>query len=101
MSNSNWLADVKWVPYEKGGRKTIPVSDKYAPIILISNEENTREYWSAFVTVIQFLDNWETVAVIRYLSENAPDNLKEGVEFGLFEGNKLVAKGVILKQIDK
>lgn len=41
----------------------------------------------------------ESLAEIEYLSENAPDNLVRDVEFELYEGSKLVAKGVVIHQV--
>ena len=41
----------------------------------------------------------ETLSNIEYLSDNAPDNLSVGVEFVLYEGAKMVANGIVLREI--
>ena len=47
----------------------------------------------------EVIDKNETLSNIEYLSDVAPDNLSVGVEFLLFEGNKMVASGVVLQEI--
>ena len=97
-------ANITWLLKEKGGRQTgIPLGDKYAPIIRITKPVlkplpwlDTDDTWSLFVENKEFISDYETVAVIRYLSDKAPDNLEKDVEFELYEGNKLVAGGIIL-----
>ena len=78
----------------------MPFGEKYAPIIKIVNPWNeTRDYWSAFVVNKERLSENETLSEIEYLSSMAPDNIAIGVEFELREGDKLVAKGVVLEDI--
>jgi hypothetical protein len=90
-------AKIYWLSKEQGGRQELPVGDKYAPIIKITNPLiELAEFWSVFVINKNKLNENETLAEIEYLSDKAPDNLYKDVEFELFEGNKLVAKGIIL-----
>lgn len=100
MKNKRFVAKICWLPFEKGGRKEIPASDKYAPIIkILQNQMNQNEFWSVFVVNKTIVSETESLAEIEYLSENAPDNLERDVEFELFEGSKLVAKGVVIHQV--
>ncbi len=100
MNNKRFVAKICWLPFEKGGRKVIPASDKYAPIIkILQNQMNQNEFWSVFVVNKTIVSETESLAEIEYLSENAPDNLERDVEFELFEGSKLVAKGVVIHQV--
>lgn len=44
------------------------------------------------------ISEYETLAYIKYLNEDkAPMNLKLGLEFSLYEGNKKVADGKIIE----
>ncbi len=89
-----------WLSKEQGGRQGIPFGDKYAPIIKITKPlVQSNDFWSVFVTNIKLLCENETLSNIRYLSEFAPDDLSAGVEFMLYEGNKNVATGVIVREI--
>jgi len=96
-------AKIKWLTKEQGGRQTLPQGDKYAPIIRIANPIlksspwlDKDDAWSLFVENKKSISDYETIAEIRYLSDKAPDNLKKDVKFELYEGNKLVASGVVL-----
>ena len=97
--NKNFHAEIRWLSAKQGGRQTgIPFSDKYAPIINIKDnpysEHNAN--WSVFVNNIEQISDLVTIAEIHYLSDMAPDNLKKDLKFELYEGNKLVALGIIL-----
>jgi len=96
-------AKIQWLKAEQGGRKTLPFGEQYAPIIRIIKPSikpkpwlDTDGTWSLFVENKKNISDFETISEVKYLSEKAPDNLNEGVEFELYEGNKMVAKGIIL-----
>lgn len=94
-------AVICWLTEAQGGRKEIPFSNKYAPIIKITKPLfESDDFWSVFVENKKILRNNETLCHIKYLSEIAPDNLYVGVEFMLYEGRKIVAKGVVLREIE-
>lgn len=98
--NRKFEAKICWLSETLGGRKEIPFSDKYAPIIKITKPLfEADEFWSVFVFNKKKLCKNETLSNIEYLSDNAPDNLFEGVEFELFEGKKAVANGIVLREI--
>ena len=93
-------AKIYWLPEMQGGRREIPTGDKYAPIIRISNmKADQEEVWSIVVINKKHLSEQETISEMRYLSEIAPDNLKVGMEFCLYEGRKMIAQGEILREI--
>ncbi|MDR3022072.1 MAG: hypothetical protein LBU60_05325 [Clostridiales bacterium] len=101
--NKRFNARVTWLTSEQGGRQTLPFGDKYAPIIRIISPyveplplDNKDGPWSLFVHNKQTKSKNETIADVWYLSKEAPDNLFIGVEFELYEGAKLVAKGHII-----
>ena len=93
-------AKICWLSETQGGRKNIPFSDKYAPIIQLTKPRyESDDYWSLFVYNKNLTSEYETLSDIEYLSENAPDNLSAGVEFELYEGPKMVANGIVLREI--
>ena len=91
-------AKIYWLSEEQGGRRELPNSDKYAPIIrIIDSIEYTNDIWSIFVFNKKYLNGNETISVMKYLSDDAPDNLAQDVKFELYEGKKLVAIGSVLR----
>ncbi|MDR1891519.1 MAG: hypothetical protein LBQ48_00680 [Oscillospiraceae bacterium] len=95
--SKTYKAKIKWLAEEQGGRKTLPHGDKYGPIISIGKPLSlSEENWSLIVKNKETLGEYETIAEVSYLSKKAPDNLRKNVEFELYEGRKLVAKGVVL-----
>ena len=98
--NRRFEAKIVWLSEVQGGRKEIPFSDRYAPIIEITKPPcNTIDFWSAFVMNKERLSDNETLAYVEYLSDVAPDNISIGVEFSLYEGSKNVASGVVLREV--
>ena len=95
-------ARIEWLTEEQGGRKTIPWSEKYAPVAIIKGEsfDFQDSFWSLIVNNIESVSEYETIAEIHYLFDSAPDNLYKGIEFGLYEGTKLVANGIVLPEND-
>lgn len=93
-------AKICWLSETQGGRKDIPLGDKYAPIIkLTKTRHKSNDFWSVFVFNKKKISINETLSNIEYLSDNAPDNLSVGVEFVLYEGSKMVANGIVLREI--
>jgi len=95
-------AKIQWLSKAQGGRQSLPKGDKYGPIIKITNPvlKSDNNFWSLIVINKNEISENETIAEIKYLSDQAPDNLGKNVEFELYEGNKLVANGIILDTID-
>lgn len=93
-------AKICWLSETQGGRKDIPLGDKYAPIIkLTKTQHKSNDFWSVFIFNKKKISRNETLSNIEYLSDNAPDNLSVGVEFVLYEGPKMVANGIVLREI--
>ena len=91
-------AKISWLLKKHGGRRTLPFGDKYSPIVIVKGSlfNPNEEVWSLIVDNKEVINDRETIAEVKYLSDEAPDNLKTNVEFELHEGIKLVAKGIIL-----
>lgn len=69
-------ARIYWLSERQGGRKEIPTSDKYAPIIKLTKPLlKSDDVWSIFVVNKNFLKENVTLSEIEYLSNLAPDNL--------------------------
>jgi hypothetical protein len=99
-----WMnAKIKWLSEKEGGRRMpVPVvsseqnNNRYCPIIVFQNTITNGASWSADIYVQSQIDKYESIAKISYLFENAPfDLLREGANFELYEGNRLVARGTI------
>lgn len=93
-------AHVFWIPFSKGGReKHMLKNTRYCPIIVFPGEEMNGT-WSAEILTSSVNDDNESIIDISFLFPNAPfELLKPRAEFELYEGNKLVAKGVMNKAI--
>ena len=89
-------ARINWTPTESGGRLNIlPVGMRYCPIIVFESEQSGDTLWSIelYNTAIE---GRTSVADISYLIDDAPQHLmKSGGEFLLYEGQRVVAKGVV------
>ena len=99
-------AKIKWLSAEEGGRKIpVPVvsaeqdNNRYCPLIIFPNAIMSSEGWSADIYVQSQINKYESMIKISYLSENAPfELLQEEATFELFEGNRLVATGIICSE---
>jgi len=89
-------ANLTWTPFEQGGRKVIlPVGMKYYPIIIFESEQETDTLWCAELFNISIKDR-QSVADVTYLVDDAPFHLlQSGKTFNLYEGQRVVAEGVI------
>jgi len=89
-------ANITWISNDQGGRKTMmPVGMRYYPIIVFDDEQASDTSWCAelFNTSIEGL---KSTADVTYLVDNAPFHLlKSGSVFSLYEGQRVVAEGVI------
>ena len=99
-----WMsAEIKWLTLKEGGRRVpVPVvlcekpDNRYCPVIVFPNAITNGESWSADIYIKLQISDYESIAKISYLSEEAPFELfQEGACFELYEGNKLVATGII------
>lgn len=95
----NYIAEITWLKLEEDGRQTAAPfnSDKYGPQIRFDGLKGS---WSLIVCNYQKLGEFKTLAKLYYLNKvDAPNNLKKGLEFELYEGVKKVASGIIKEEI--
>lgn len=94
------VAKIYWIKQEEGGRRNIPFTNMYVPQVILEEEERCNVVgWSAFVINKESnMDDRITIADIMLFSEKCPYNLKIGVKFKLYEGNRLVATGEVLEE---
>ena len=98
-----WMqANVKWIPFEKGGRqKLVPNNTRYCPIIVFP-EAKTEDFWSAEILTNSITNDDESTIDISFLMPEAPfELLKPGAKFELYEGKKYVAAGIMVKEINR
>lgn len=95
-------ADIRWVSFEDGGRRALPVGEgepPYAAVIRFKDDKGPWPPQIAWTLVVRkHADLGENLwsADVLFRSQNAPhDALISGREFELFEGSKRVADGVI------
>lgn len=95
-----YIAQIQWLSYDQGGRKSLPSGNTYYPIIITEGNvfDPQKECWSVIVSDMQTIDTLKTISKIQYLSEKAPKNLFPKTKFMLYEGPKLVATGIIVDE---
>jgi hypothetical protein len=97
--NSEVLAIIRWVPAERGGRKSPPTSAGYSTVARFESDPDYEQgAWSLRVTDIRPLHGPDVIrAKVQFLLEDAPTPLlSEGERFELLEGERVVAKGIVL-----
>ncbi len=95
----DYISEITWLKPEEGGRQTeAPFnSEKYGPQIKFDGLKGS---WSLIVCNYKKINNFKTLAKVHYLNkEKAPNNLKVGLKFELYEGVKMVAYGIIKEKI--
>jgi hypothetical protein len=91
-------AVVTWLTLEQGGRRAIPPGPQYATLARIRNrpEEFDGSTWSLVLNKLPNSPDNPWNVEIHWGMEDAPHHwLETDAEFELFEGNRLVARGVI------
>ncbi len=100
FDNIAYEASLTWTSPENGGRKSgIPMKNKkYAPIVGINGQVAFEDggAWSIICYNYEKTSDNTTSAYMRFLNNLiAPPILFKGTEFELYEGSKLVARGII------
>ena len=100
FDNIAFEASLTWISPEDGGRKNgIPMKNKkYAPHVGINGQRAFDDGggWSIICYNYEKTGKNTTSAYLRFLlNEIAPPILFKGTEFELYEGSKLVARGII------
>lgn len=92
-------AIVDWIRVDENGNLSIPAPQvRYSTVSRFESlaDQYPTEAWSVVVENLRFLSQSKTLSKIRFLVEGGPDEVfTEGARFDLYEGEKLVAKGVI------
>ena len=95
-------ARIRFLSPEEGGRKhPVAIGQRYNPIVRFTNCPNENHFdfatWSAHFMPTEMMNNVMVVDFGYLRSDVGPVHLlKSNYEFDLYEGSKLVAKGVIL-----
>lgn len=93
-------AKITWISKENGGRKNPPEPGiRYCPIVVFDVlNKNKDGFWSADFICTEVDEKMNSIVDFAFLAEDAPiELLVDGNRFELFEGNKKVAFGIILK----
>lgn len=91
-------ARIVWT--ESNGIRKVPlVGTRYCPIIVFnSTKEQADTYWSADFVINDIDTQFASIIDLSLLSEEAPEEyLIKDEYFKLYEGNKLVAEGIIME----
>jgi hypothetical protein len=98
---------IDWIPKDQGGRTKPPLGvgfPPYATEVRFTDGERwpASEAWSLVVAKNESQSTEFTwIADVHFLVEGAPhSSLREGRAFELYEGNKCVARGKLLKGRD-
>lgn len=99
---TNYLANIQWVSYDNGGRKSLPeIGATYYPHIIL-DKDISRTSWSIAFTVVPCDCDRKCTISFRMLVDN--DGTRQfaagmcsGDLFGLYEGKRLVAQGTIIE----
>ena len=101
MNNNVFIAKIHWLHPEQGGRKQgIPMyNKKYCPIVAIDGK---REFFDSSFGMLCYsfkkINDSTSFAQIRFLNtQAAPDVLYVGAKIELYEGEKKVAAGEVIK----
>ena len=98
-------AQIRWMTPEEGGRSAPPSGLRYSTVAKFehqSEEQWFKDAWSLVLDISGPLgeDRVQTVS-LSFLAEDAPEEwLATGKRFGLYEGRKKVAEGVVGPKID-
>jgi hypothetical protein len=94
------LARIIWLSAADGGRQTLPSGPRYSSPARFdaAKDKWPQEAWSLVLDLVnRSSDSTDWLAKVRFLAENAPQELlQEGSRFELFEGKKCVAVGTIV-----
>ena len=90
-------SQITWALPKDGGREyVLPIGMRYCPIIVFIGKQDSDSLWSAEIYNTS-IDDRVSIAELSYLVDAAPDYLLHtGNEFLLYEGQSVVAKGVVL-----
>lgn len=99
MNNKVFVAIIEWNKINDKGEIVIPIKEpRYSPQISVEGEYVVDgSSWSVFCYNCEMIGPNRTKTLVKYLNQNsAPDNLKIGSGFSLYEMGKVVASGKII-----
>lgn len=99
MNNKVFVAIIEWNKINDKGEIVIPIKEpRYSPQISVEGEYVVDGIsWSVFCYNCEMIGPNRTKTLVKYLNQNsAPDNLKIGSGFSLYEMGKVVASGKII-----
>jgi hypothetical protein len=95
-------ATVHWKTKDEGGRSAPPLGEGTPPYATVVRFLEPADPWppeTAWSLVVQkklAMDEYNWLADVHFLAENAPSNrLSSGQKFALYEGNRCVALGLV------
>ncbi len=96
MVKVTFTAKIEWIEFEEGGRRTPPSKGtKYCPIIKFDNITLPNEWSVCFICTEERTKS--CTVEMSFLSDTPPDiGIEANSTFGLFEGNRKVAKGKVM-----
>ena len=93
-------AVISWVPFEEGGRAAPPTGPVYSTVARFEDDVDNwpRSAWSLVLRLVRpFRNARYQLAEVSFLNDAAPSHLlRRGSRFELLEGNRRVAKGVVV-----
>ena len=99
MNNKVFVAIIEWNKINDKGEIVIPIKEpRYCPQISVDDEcVVDGSIWSVFCFNFEKIGSNTTKSYIKYLNQkSAPNNIKVGSKFELYEMGKIVAHGEIL-----
>jgi hypothetical protein len=90
------LANLNWIPYERGGRATlVPRGMRFYPLLVVEGSENDENCWTGIVKNIS-VEGRASKAEMEFLVDDAPHHLLiSGARFSLFDGETFFVEGVV------
>ena len=99
MNKKIFVAIINWIKTNETGKIIVPLNNPtYSPQISVEGEYVVDgSSWSVFCYNFEIIGPNRTKSLVKYLNQNsAPDNLKIGSGFSLYEMGKVVASGKII-----
>ena len=91
------LVSVVWLAPKEGGRSPIPVGVEYCPC---AGFADMSQYWGVRIVLNEYISEREAIGIMRPVAPTAPFSLfRKDPRFGIYEGARLVATGVVLKRL--
>lgn len=91
---------ISWTDAGDGGRRSAPLGPTYSTVARFEDDENwPREAWSVALRLIRRFGDRHVLAEVSFLADDAQAPvrlLRRGSRFELLEGQRRVAKGIVV-----